>query len=221
MGKTSPRRVFSEMKKLILKTALATLGVILILAVALFGILSLVAPAVMMDFTESIGLPSISGDYAWQEYERSGNMDCLARSFLTAAEHGENKKAAERFEEFYRDREAFSAYCEKQSIAGDDLPAYLQEISYRDYVCGKAAQVKLRLARTDEQKDEAIRFAISETASSFPSGNPVVSLAVEAAGNGNAAVCARILELIAGEHFDQNTEYLTITSILKNTQKTA
>lgn len=74
------------MKKTITRTALITLGITLIVAIAVFGIVSFCLPSVMMDFTASLGMKSLSGDYAFQEYERSGNIDCLVRSFVIAAE---------------------------------------------------------------------------------------------------------------------------------------
>ena len=70
-------RVF--MRKLVLKTALLTLGVLLVLAVAVFGVLSLCAPALVCDFTASLGMETVSADYAYQEYQRSGSLSYLAR----------------------------------------------------------------------------------------------------------------------------------------------
>ena len=52
------------MKKLILKTAFITLGVTIVLAFAVFGIVSLVAPAQMMELTLSLGLDRIGAVYA-------------------------------------------------------------------------------------------------------------------------------------------------------------
>lgn len=76
------------MKKLILKTAFITLGVTIVLAFAVFGIVSLVAPAQMMELTLSLGLERIGADYAYQEYERSGDTVYLARAFEICATEG-------------------------------------------------------------------------------------------------------------------------------------
>ena len=70
------------MRKIILKTALITLGVVIVLAVAAFGIASLCVPAAMSDLTYSLGMEAISSDYAFQEYERSGSLAYLSRSSL-------------------------------------------------------------------------------------------------------------------------------------------
>ncbi len=104
------------MKKIILKTALITFGVTVILAIAVFGITSFCAPSAMMNFTASLGMESISGDYAYQEYERSGNLECLSRSFIIAAEKKDNRTANDRFTVLYGEdgserREEFEAFC--------------------------------------------------------------------------------------------------------------
>lgn len=198
------------MKKLILKTALITLGILFLLAIAVFGVLSLAAPTVMMNFAESVGLETIGGDYAWQEYELSGDINCLARSFLIAAEHKEDPKAEERFAELYS-REDFGEFCEKQSVSGDGVPAY----AYRDYLCGQAARVKYRRASSPEAFSEAVDFAVKETDSSFRAGNPFSMLAAEAASKGDIDSCKQILERLHAESFERNAEYETIENILK------
>lgn len=198
------------MKKLILKTALITLGILFLLSIAVFGILSLAAPTVMMDFADSVGLESIGGDYAWQEYERSGDIDCLARSFIVAAEHREDPKAEDRFAALYA-REDFGEFCEKQSVSGEGVPAY----AYRDYVCGQAARVKYRRAASPEAVAEAIDFAEKETAPAFHAGNPFAMLATEAASRKDISSCKLILDRLQSGNFEHNTEYQTIETILK------
>ena len=101
------------MRKIVFKTIFITLGVVLILAISAFGILSFAAPKAMMSFTSSLGLDAISGDYAYQEYRRSGDIEYLARAFEIAAFEGRSDAAAERFEELY-ENEGFSDYCKAQ-----------------------------------------------------------------------------------------------------------
>lgn len=207
------RRFIGHMKKLIIKTAFITLGVTLILAIAAFGIVSLCAPAVMMDLTASLGMTDISGDYAYQEYERSREISYLARSFEIAAEREDDVKAQQRFGQLYK-HEAFSEYC----VSRDEqaLPDGIPALSYRGYVCGLAACVEYRLARTDEARDETIAFAVSETDASFPMGNPVIALAVTAAEAEDAAFCGMLLETLERESFDaENTDYQNIVKILE------
>ncbi len=199
------------MKKIIIKTILITLGVTLIFAISAFGIVSFCAPSAMMSLTASLGLDSISGDYAYQEYQRSDDIDCLARSFEVAAMSQRDEIANERFEELYA-HEAFSSYCEAQDGAAMDL---VSDVSYRDYVCGLAAQVKYRLARLAEIKLEVYEFALAETDSSFAPGNPVLQLAVQAVEAGDTEFCAALLERIPEAGFEENQTYSDIIQILE------
>ncbi len=184
------------MKKIILKTALITFGVTLILAISAFGITSFCAPAVMMDLTDSLGLESISGDYAYQEYQHSKDISYLARSFEIAAECGNDSVAKSRFDQLY-EHEEFGAYCEAQDEIEmqDGVPV----IAYRAYVCGNGACVMYRLARTEEEKADVYAFALSETDASFPRSNPLSVLAVEAAYAKDGAFCAMLLSAISAE----------------------
>ncbi len=52
------------MKKIIVRTALITLGITLIMAIAVFGIVSFCFPASMMEFTGSLLLNNVRGYYA-------------------------------------------------------------------------------------------------------------------------------------------------------------
>ena len=82
----------------------------IILAVAAFGMASLIAPAAMMRFTAGIGLTTMSGDYAFQEYERSGDIACLARSFIISADAKNYRTAASRFSVLYDKDEFYKNY---------------------------------------------------------------------------------------------------------------
>ena len=198
------------MKKLILKTALITLGVALILAISVFGIVSLAAPYAMMKFTASMGLDSISGDYAFQEYERSGNIECLVRSFLIAAEHKKYSRAEERFGKIQEEGEKAEAYFEEAAIPTDEnLPSY----ALRDYVMGRAACVKYALGRED-----AVSFAVAETNAAFPEGNPAAALTLAAASEKDKETCAALLAAVRERNFEPSGYYNTIIKILEGVQ---
>ena len=192
--------------KIVFKTVLLTLGVILILAISAFGIASLLAPAAMMDFTSDMGLVSISGDYAYREYERSGDLSCLARSFVISADEQEDRTALNRFNRLYED-EKFSVFCDAMD---EDLEIRDELSGYRSrgYLCGLAAQVRYRLAKEDEEREEVLAFALSETDLSFPQGNPVILLIQAAAKNGDKAFLGRILETLESTGFDEESPYL-------------
>lgn len=202
------------MKKLILKTAFITLGVTIVLAFAVFGIVSLVAPAQMMELTLSLGLERIGADYAYQEYERSGDTVYLARAFEICATEGyDDQTADDRFGLLYEDQDAFAALCEKRN--GQVAEEVGVRYDYRGYVVGLGACVKYRLAGDDAERAAAIQLAVSETDASFPAGNPVIALAVEAAGRNDAAFCNQLLTAVQAGNFEETTDYINIVKILE------
>lgn len=202
------------MKKLLIKTAFITLGVTIVLAVAVFGILSFAAPAQMMRLAFSLGLDRAGADYAYREYERSGDVGYLARSFEVYAVNGYNDGTADgRFELLYTDNAAaFGELCalRNEQIA-DSVENADVRYDYRDYVVGLGACVKYRLSAGDA----ALALALSETDSAFPAGNPVIALAVEAAGRQDGAFCARLLAAMQAGNFQQTADYMNIATILE------
>lgn len=196
------------MKKLILKTALITLGGAIALLAIILLILCFAAPKVMMDLTSSLGMEQVSGNFAYSEYERSGDLECLARSFLIASEK-DDEKALKRWNDLYAD-ENFSAYCETDAPDDNVLPAY----SYRDYLAGTAARVKYRLAGTDEEKRAVLDFALSETGKSFPAGNPVIALSLEAARRGDGEFLAVLRAALETSDFEHSDEFLRLLAAL-------
>ena len=161
-----------------------------------------------------MGLDAISGDYAYQEYRRSGDIEYLARAFEIAVFEGRSDAAAERFEELY-ENEGFSDYCKAQDGVelGEDIP----ENNYRSYACSLGASALYAVAETDDEKLEVYTFALSETSGEFEENNPLCSLALAASEAGDDAFCKTILEnmrkeqkfnaLRAQSAFEDESEY--------------
>lgn len=190
------------MKRLILKTAAITLGGIILLGAIVLAILSVSAPAFMMDFTSSLGMEKASGKFAYETYERTGDLDCLARSFLISAEYGEDEKALGRFETLYG-ADGFSDYCASQTPAMEGIPAY----SYRDFLTGTAARLYFRTASSNEEKAAALAFALKETDGGFSDGNPLIAIASEASEAGDKAFLREILSAAQGLEVGENETY--------------
>ncbi|MBR7186727.1 MAG: hypothetical protein IKD43_04510 [Clostridia bacterium] len=204
-------------KQLFWKTVFLTIGVTVILALSAFGIASLLVPAAMMDFAASIGLKGISGDYAYQEYERSGDIAYLARSFIISADLKRDRTAESRFNALY-ESEGFEAHCEKVGdiVVEDGEGNELARASYRGYLCGLAARMYYRLAATEEDKIAVIAFASLETEASFPQANPLIALTLEATGAEDKAFCRLILsELQTGGYRTEATDLQNIINILE------
>ena len=204
------------MRKIVFKTIFITLGIVLILAISAFGILSFAAPKAMMNFSASLGLDAISGDYAYQEYRRSGDIEYLARAFEIAAFEGRSDAAAERFEELY-ENEGFSDYCKAQDGVelGEDIP----KLNYRSYACGLGACALYAVAETDEEKLEVYTFALSETSEEFEPSNPVVSLALAASEADDAEFCGIILDNLENEDkFNELRKQATLEDASQRTE---
>ena len=207
------------MKKTILRTALITLGISIVMLIAVFGVMSFCFPYVMMDFTASLGMKNLSGDYAYQEFERSGSVECLARSFVIAAEQGSDRTADNRFVILYGDedseaRERFEQYCASYKV--DSSGAGNVEVSMRSYILGLASRVKYRLAKTsDEKRQDACKFAIEVTEQSFPQGNPVIYLAIDAIEKEDGEFCQLLRAALADADFEQNSDYNMIVKLLE------
>lgn len=210
------------MKRTILRTALITLGISLVLAIAAFGVVSFCFPYVMMDFTASLGMKNLSGDYAYQEFERSGSVECLARSFVIAAEQKSDLTAEKRFiilygEEGSETREKFEEYCDGYEV--DSSNAGNVTVSMRSYILGLASRVKYRLAKTsEEKKQDACKFAIEATDKEFPQGNPVVYLVIAAVENNDSEFCALLRSEIMDAGFQENEDYNAILGLLEKAQ---
>ena len=204
-----------QQKKLIVKTVLISICVILVLALSLFGILSYCAPATMMDLSSSLGLDSMSGDYAYEEYGRSGKVEYLARAFEIAAEEKRDAKASELFDMLYA-HEDFAKHCAAVDEQFKDDENGGAMYGYRAYICGQAAQVKYRLASEDGEKAEVAAFALLETEESFPAGNPLLALSMAAVEAKDAAFCASLLETFrAGDFPEDNGAYINIVKLLE------
>lgn len=204
------------MRKIVFKTIFITLGIVLILAISAFGILSFAAPKAMMNFSASLGLDAISGDYAYQEYRRSGDINYLAYAFEVAANEGRPAAAAERFEEFY-ENEGFASYCTEQD--GQELGEDIPKLNYRSYACGLGACALYAVAETDEEKLEVYTFALSETSEEFEPSNPVVSLALATSEADDAEFCGIILDNLENEDkFNELRKQATLEDASQRTE---
>lgn len=210
------------MRKVILKTALITFAVAVILGISAFGIASFVTPAAMMRLCDSLGLESISGDYAYQQYQLNGDIDYLARAFEIAAAKKKDSVAVSRFNELYGEEDSerralFGEYCAQQNPPEDSrVPGSVLGYDYRSVVCAQAALAKYRLAVTDADKAEVCAFAIAETGFELAAECPVVALAAESTGRGDKAFSALLLNAMKNGNFNTgNNFYIRTANILE------
>lgn len=192
------------MKKLILKTAIITLCITLVLAISIFGIISFGAPAAMMDFTASLGLKSASGDYAYEYYTRSAELPYLARSAELAYDCKDYETAHERLCALI-ENEGFSDLCAARDEATQNAGSYAQ------YVFGMTACAKYRLG----EKDAAAEFAVRNTPADFPEYSAAVSLALEGIAANDGEFCASFRETLISANFENSKALQDILNILE------
>ncbi len=208
-----------------IKTAFITFGAALVLAVLAFGIISLVAPSVMMRFCDFLGMETMSADYAYQNYQLKGDIDSLARSFELAVSSNNDAAAVIRFEEFYGEddseqRVVFATYCRQQDEeqTEETLPEGLSEYSYRSVVCAQAAIARYHLAQTEEEKTEICEFATRESESELSAESPLAALAAECVSQEDAQFCAILrITIVGNAKFNKENEtYIQIMKSLED-----
>ena len=219
------------MKKLILKTALLTFAIALVFLLAVFGIMSLTAPVTMMNFTATLGMDRISGDYAYQAYENSTGEDGLSylvRAFEIAVDTNDNRTARDRFEELFGEdgserRTEFEKYCKDWSAlqfpegTSDKVIASYKNFSYRGYLCGQAACVYYRLSKNEQDKTKALDFAFAQTDASLSVENsPVYYLALAGAEENDVEFCLQLFDGMTERNYEQNAAYEKIETALKS-----
>lgn len=196
------------MKKLILKTAIVTVCITLILAVSAFGIASLSAPSFMMRITASLGLDVMSGDYAYAEYERSGSLYYLARSAEIAAGTAHYRTAEERYGQL-TESEGFSEFCAEQDKAVGSSE-YVKG-TFEQYVYAQSALVRYKTG----EKQSAVEYAEAHCDRSFPANNVYIVLTVEGIGANDKEFCALLSESMASAGFAENEDFNNIKKILE------
>ncbi len=204
-----------QMKNIVFKTIFLTLAVVIVLTISIFGIASLTVPAFMTDFTASLGLTEISGDYAFQEYERSGEVTYLVRSFLVAAHAERYELADERYGFIEKvDEEELTESCEEID-ENSDLHEAIEGFTCKNYVYGNAAVTKYHLAKTDDARTAALTLAIQKTEHGFPQGNPVLILAVDVSARKDEAFSREMVQKMQAAGFEENKRYQDIIKLLE------
>jgi len=91
----------NEDKKLILKTSLITLGIIVLVTIIVFCINILCFPAKTADFLFDLGMKSFASDLYFKEYKNSNDINYLNKALNIKIELGYNENIVEYSEEFF------------------------------------------------------------------------------------------------------------------------
>lgn len=170
------------MFKTIVKTALKTLLLIVVLALVAFGVASLGFPSKMADLCEKTGNYYMAVGYANLSYTYTKDVNELNRCFVDSVYSKDDSKTVK-----YGDKliahEKFEEVCESTSS--------LTEVDYKQYVYGRVAAAKYRKGK----KDEAFNLAVKamEDATSFPKNNALGVLSVQVIESGDKDTAAKLL----------------------------
>lgn len=171
------------MQKLVLKTALITLASVLVLALLVYGVLSLFVPSAMVSLTDKLGMDGACARYSVSVYEKTGDIDDLAAA-VERSYGAERYGDAAEYGVILLGREDFPSYCERREseIAGEKY----------DYAQFAAGIVSVSLYY-DGQTDAAVKVAFDAVGNSFPTGNAAIYLLSAAYDAERDAATCRIL----------------------------
>lgn len=178
------------MGKLVAKTALCTLSVLIGLALIVFGALSLAAPSAMLAFSDNLGMDKLSAAYSVAVYERTEEIEDLAEAVERNYNVSNYNECAKYGAKLLADSD-FDRYCaaRDQQTAGNDKI----RSGYRQYATGI---VSASLYRTGSA-DAAFDTAFSVLNGDFPANNAVIYLAYEAISARDVSFCGRMIEELA------------------------
>lgn len=162
--------------KIILRAALTTLAVVLMLCAFMTLALCFVFPSTMMQITYDMGMNAASVKYAERAYDYSGDVYYAAFATEVAILDGNTEKIAECGNKLISD-EQFATYCAARNA---DKPL-LAKGKYEQYVYGQVYAAEYAIATTTAEKSLVINKAfLSLEADSFPQGNAVATVVIAA-----------------------------------------
>lgn len=184
------------MEKLVVKTAVKTVLIILGVFIAVFAIFNFAFPQHMATVTESIGNYELAVKYASLRYYYTKNCDDLARCFDDSVLLGKDEYILQYGEQLIDKGRDYEEVCKSKNI--------LQTGSGYDYdhwVKGKLAVSYYNTGKTDK----AIEMAAADNGTkSFAYGNALMSLAARIRAEKDAATAEKLLVVL--EEIESNFE---------------
>lgn len=197
-------RIFRKftLKKIIIKSALTTFGIVVGCAVVVFAILSFGFPATVAQWSYQLGNNGIAAKYAALYYSYTGETEDLATCALYAISSDKDSYIIEYCEELI-DRDDFSAYCEEYDASHSG-------IDFRQYVYGRLARayyfsgdLQSAIGTAVEALDTSFsreQYVLdgdySYTISTFPVSNALGTLALSVINSEDGAAAGYLLEIM-------------------------
>ena len=173
--------------KLVLKTAAATVSLIIAFGLILFGIVSLASPSAMMAFADSLAMDGLSAYYSIAIYERTGEISDLAAAVERSYDVEHYSDAAKYGEQLLSDS-GFAAYCIERD---EDTAGNAGVISsYKHYAAGIVSSAQYHSG----EKESALNTALDALGqNTFPERNAMYYLSSAATSSGDVAFCREML----------------------------
>lgn len=200
------------MFKVVFKTAVKAIIGVAILALVVFGVLSLGFPSTMAGLCENTGNFSMAAGYASLSYTYSGDVNDLNRCFADNVQAG-NDNDTVRFGEKLIQDEKFGEVCETNSktVTTENGKVF---IDYKQFVYGHVACAKYRLGDR-EAALEAAKSAM-DGVENFPKNNALATLSLQVIQKADKDTAEKILAEL--ERFspadDEKNYYNTLKSEL-------
>lgn len=178
-----------ELDKVVVKTAVKTILIILAVLVVVFAVFNFAFPQHMASLTEKMGNYNLAVKYAALRYKYTRDGDDLARCFDDSVLLGNDKYIIEYGEELI-DHEDFEEVCQSKNSKYKTFPNG-KPYNYRFLVVGKVAVAYYNTGKSVE----AVNMAAEENGTtSFADHNPLVILASAVKAKKDAIACALVLE---------------------------
>ncbi len=157
------------MEKLVVKTAVKTVLIILGIFLVVFAVFNLAFPQHMATITESTGNYALAVKYADLRYSYTKDCADLSRCFDDSVFLGSDAQIRKYGDKLVEDA-GFEKVCEQKDVAYEGY-------DYERWVYSKIAVARYH---TEEDKNEALKYALEKNGSdSFAKGNAVMSIASE------------------------------------------
>ena len=201
------------MKNFVVKTAVKTFLIILVLAVVAFGVFNFACPQYMASFAEQIGNYDMALSYASLRYSYTGDTRDLARCFEDAILADDDSSIVRYGDEFFQKEDRAQVMYELSLESYD--PSTQNYIDYFNFFGG-------RLVRARYSQDDfsgALALDLNNGTSSFAYGCPLMSLTAEVVGSQdktNAPALLEVLQSISPEDEEQAAMLESLSKSVKN-----
>ena len=198
------------MEKIVVKTAVKTVLIILAAILAVFAVFNFAFPQHMATLTEGMGNYSLAIKYASLRYSYTHDGEDLARCFDDAVLWKNDKYIIEYGEELIK-RYDFSDVCESKNKSSGIY-------DYKHRVYGKLA---VSYYNTGKKSDAVLFAASANEPDSFVYGNALMSLAVAVRAAHDSETCGLLIEELEKIHPVNEQEISYLNQVIASLRATS